>query len=395
MEVAAAVVPAAGQELSAAACPVKQAQPVKQVQPVKEAYPVKQAQPVKQVRPVVEALTYPRSAATAQLKMVRAAMTAISCQVTAAARAARSRPGLRVMAAHPRVTKAATGLRRHVARVAMVTAVQSNLVPGISAVSAMPPFYRSYDGVTNTDKELPATVSDFRLDNYEITVGRFRKFVAAYSQNMIAQGAGKNPNNASDTGWETAWSYSLETSSAQLAERVKCNPMYQTWTAGNDNLPMNCIDWYHAEAFCTWDGGRLPTEAEWNYAAAGGTEQRVYPWSNPPTSTTLDASYAVFTPYFTPYNPPPIAVVGSKSPKGDAKWAQADLVGNVSEWVQDSFLPYLTPCDDCANTTDASNRARRGGGIADSDALVSSSRSLGVDLSLSANYGARCARSAP
>jgi formylglycine-generating enzyme required for sulfatase activity len=52
------------------------------------------------------------------------------------------------------------------------------------------------------------------------------------------------------------------------------------------------MDWYEAYAFCIWDGGFLPTDAEWNYAAAGGAQQRAYPWSNPPTSLTIDPSYA-------------------------------------------------------------------------------------------------------
>jgi len=67
-------------------------------------------------------------------------------------------------------------------------------------------FYRNYDGVSagSAGMSFPATVSSFKLDTYEITVGRFRKFVAAYSQNMIAAGAGKNPNNPSDPGWDVA-----------------------------------------------------------------------------------------------------------------------------------------------------------------------------------------------
>jgi sulfatase modifying factor 1 len=141
----------------------------------------------------------------------------------------------------------------------------------------------------------PAEVSDFRLDTYEVTVGRFRKFVAAYSQTMIAAGAGANPNNASDTGWSTAWNASLDAGSEALATALKCFGSYQTWTdapgsAAAESLPINCIDWFEAEAFCIWDGGRLPTEAEWNYAAAGGTQQRVYPWG----STAPDCSYANF-----------------------------------------------------------------------------------------------------
>jgi sulfatase modifying factor 1 len=198
----------------------------------------------------------------------------------------------------------------------------------------------------DNDATYPATVSDFRLDTYEVTVGRFRRFVAAYSRTMIAAGAGANPNNASDTGWSTAWNTSLDASSGALTTALKCNAPHQSWTdtAGSataESLPINCLNWFEAEAFCIWDGGRLPTEAEWNYAAAGGTQQRVYPWG----SAAPDCSHANFygaggKDYCVAPGTGAVNRVGSESPKGDGLYGQGDLAGNVAEWVQDWYIAY-------------------------------------------------------
>jgi len=262
-------------------------------------------------------------------------------------------------------------------------------------------FFRSYDGVNYTDKSYPATVCGFRLDTYEISVGRFRKFVAAYSQAMTPSGAGKNPNNAADTGWSTGWNTSLPADATALKAGLKAcaGPKPSTWTdnaGSNEKLPITCVTWYEAFAFCIWDGGRLPTEAEWNYAAAGGAEQRVYPWSVPAASTSIDCAHANYDdgagqtcPAHQSNN------VGSESPKGDGRWGQADLAGNVSEWLRDWYVaPYPNPCDNCANLAASYDRVARGGTFyADVSGLLSSMR--GHFSSSSDRWdavGARCAR---
>jgi len=253
-------------------------------------------------------------------------------------------------------------------------------------------FSRSYDGVTFTDDQYHATVSSFVLDRYEVTVGRFRNFVAAYPGNIPNAGDGKNPNNPPDPGWSASWNAQLPANQAALKTSLACAG--GTWTAGpgaNETRPINCASWYLAFAFCIWDGGRLPTEAEWNHAAAGGGDSqghRVYPWSSPPGSTAIDATYAV-------YQPAGIGSVGSRSTIGDARWSQADMAGNLSEWVLDWYAsPYpSTTCDDCANFAAAPERAIRGGNyFLGAAGLRVAVRTAAPPSYVDSSVGWRCAR---
>jgi Tol biopolymer transport system component len=93
--------------------------------------------------------------------------------------------------------------------------------------------------------------------------------------------------------------------------------------------PVVMVTWHGAAAYCEWAGGRLPTEAEWEYAARG-PEANLYPWGN--ASPTCDLAN-----YGTCVGVP--VDVGSH-PAG-ASWCGAlDMAGNVWEWVSDSFGPY-------------------------------------------------------
>ncbi len=273
----------------------------------------------------------------------------------------------------------------------------SPLVPGGT-------YYRSYDGVSDKDTSAPATVSSFRLDLFETTVGRFRKFVAASSAGWVpADGSGKHSHlnggkglsqgssNVEEPGWESTWNSNLAKSQAVWTEKLSCESTYQTWsgTPGvNEERPIVCETWFEAAAFCIWDGGFLPSEAEWNYAASGGDEQRVYPWSkDPPTSTTVDCGHANYAGCAGT-----VIKVGS-APQGDGRWSHADLSGNAWEWNADWYQVYPTPCVDCGSFTQTSSRAIRGGsyGSAMSN-VVASMRNYAAPVYHQHSVGFRCAR---
>lgn len=270
-------------------------------------------------------------------------------------------------------------------------------------------FYRGFDLAVDGDsgtRTLVATLSDFRLDKYEVSVGRFRAFVAAglgTQNNPPLARSGAHPN-IQNSGWDAAWNQFLPINTQALQAQLKCDPdtLTHTWTdnlGNNENRPINCVTWYEAAAFCAWDGGYLPTETEWMYASGGGTDQRAFPWSNPPGDLTLDPTRSS---YFDGTNcngdglagcaVTDLIVVGTR-PAGNSRWGQSDLAGNVSEWTLDYTGPYASTCNDCANLAVSNTRQLRGGSYTDGKRFERVTFRVGLPpATASPVSGIRCAR---
>jgi sulfatase modifying factor 1 len=236
-------------------------------------------------------------------------------------------------------------------------------------------YYRTFTVMNAAAMDLadPASVSSFRLDRYEVTVGRFRRFVSAWNGGAgytPPAGSGKHTHlnaglglaNGGTTGtYELGWSTLDDKRVAPTDANLGVCNEYATWTpspAAQEGLPINCVNWWEAYAFCIWDGGFLPSEAEWKYAAAGGSQQREFPWGS--TAPGTDNQYAIYGCCY-PAGPDScthdwctgarnIAPVGTAS-LGAGAWGQLDLGGSFWEWNLD-FYPednaYVAPCTNCA-----------------------------------------------
>ena len=282
---------------------------------------------------------------------------------------------------------------------------------------------RSYeydDAGSPTGEADPATVSSFRLDKYLVTVGRFRQFVNALYPAGTAPdagvawtpsvGSGKHTHlngglglavvstDDGGTTYEPGWTASDDANVGPTNAKLGSCAPYSTWTdspGAQENLPINCLEWAEAYAFCIWDGGFLPSEAEWEYAAAGGSEQRQFPWGSTPPGTNNE--YAIYSCYYgyTPaacYGFKNFAPVGTAS-LGAGKWGQLDLAGEVWEWTLDSFGgAYPSPCTDCVAVSPTGDRVVRGGDIFSSALLLPSIRNSFPLSDYSEEVGFRCAR---
>lgn len=197
-------------------------------------------------------------------------------------------------------------------------------------------------------------VDPFYMDETEVTNAQFAAFVKATGYVTLAE---KKPTREE---FPDAPEENLIAGSVVFtppSSKVKLNNLYQWWAyvhganwrhpqgpnstiAGKDNYPVVHIAWEDADAYAKWAGKRLPTEAEWEFAARGGLPGELYPWGNqfkPNDKWMANIFQGSF----------PDADAGSDGFKGTAPVKQFDpngyglydMAGNTWEWCSDWYRP--------------------------------------------------------
>ncbi len=187
------------------------------------------------------------------------------------------------------------------------------------------------------------TISNgFWIGQTEVTVGAFKRFVAATGRFMP-------PAPDFNKNW------------------------------ADNNMPMVYVHWRDAQAYCKWAGGRLPTEAEWEYAARGGTKAARYGNLEEIAWDARNSGHGTHD-------------VGQKRPNGFGVY---DMLGNVLEWVADWYDPWYykhsTP-QDPLGPMNGKERVQRGGSFLNEPPEVRVSARFKYDPSYrNSSFGFRCA----
>jgi sulfatase modifying factor 1 len=186
----------------------------------------------------------------------------------------------------------------------------------------------------NTEPEHLVKLSPYALDTDELTVGKLRQLYLAGAIDSLPRSQDPDPTTVYGA----------------------C-----TYDGGNDALPVNCIDRDLARAACEAEGKRLPTEAEWEFAAGNRTRETAYPWgedddacahavvargraslelnTTDPADGEFDACRGAGSEELLPWGPVAGGVADDVTDLG-----LKNMAGNLSEWVADALATYDDPC---------------------------------------------------
>lgn len=247
-------------------------------------------------------------------------------------------------------------------------------------------------------------VDGFAIDRYEVTVERFRRFIEAATP-IPSSGRVVYPGGVTLT--LPGWRYTAPLISGNPRDATGF-PRCTMAEAVPSGTPVTCVDWQTAMAFCVWDGGRLPTETEWEFAARyavsadrsipTGPAGRRYPWGN-----DLPACQANYVELSTscatrPQHPWPVG-----TSQGVA--LLYDMAGNASEWTADLYGTYgLDPCwagdavrfNPLCLAVDGDQRVLRGGSYTSREAGIrSTARDHSSAAGIAEGRGFRCVHVLP
>lgn len=185
-------------------------------------------------------------------------------------------------------------------------------------------------------------LSPFRIDPTAVTNAQFATFVKATGYSTDAE----------RFGFSYVFEDFLAPNLASVAVSVPDAPWWRavpeaTWKhpegpgssiSSRQNHPVVHVSWNDAQAFCAWSGTRLPTEAEWEYAARGGLEQRRYPWGDE-LAPTGQHRCNIWQGEFPHHNTGDDGFLGTAPVKSFRPngFGLYNAAGNVWEWCADWF----------------------------------------------------------
>ena len=201
-------------------------------------------------------------------------------------------------------------------------------------------------------QELPVHavyVDSFYMSRYEVTNQQYCDYLNSAYPGQIKV-IGGIVYALTDTG--NSYPY-CDTTTSSFFSRITWNGSSFGVVSGRESHPMVRVSWYGAVAYCNYYGYRLPTEAEWEYAARGGLNGNRYPWGN-----TISDSLANYD-----FNIGDTTPVGSY-PAGGNGYGLYDMAGNVWEWCNDWYdgnYYDTSPYDNPQGLASGNSRVLRGG----------------------------------
>jgi formylglycine-generating enzyme required for sulfatase activity len=249
----------------------------------------------------------------------------------------------------------------------------------------------SDDGADNEKPVHEVYVEAFYLDKYEVTMAQFKKFVEVTGYKTDAEKEG--------------WSYAWTGTNWEKKKGVNWRHDAEGKSIGSHrmNHPVIHVSWNDAKAYAQWAGKRLPTEAEWEYAARSGSKGYKYSWGNGNPDGNKGGNIAdeafkrVFKDWtiWEGYNDGYVftAPVGSFEPN---EFGLYDMTGNVWEWCDDwhdENYYSKSPKQNPKGTESGSQRVLRGGAWGVNPlGLRCAYRFRGLTASRDGTIGFRCAQ---